>query len=100
MSEVVVFLVPNQPPPMPDVRDDIPHALSAVSSTANAAGLASEAAALKADCVTTPLSEHLPGLLRTGIPYPSGGDAPAGPKSGDSELYCQRHHRPSTPTMN
>jgi hypothetical protein len=48
----------------------MPHALSAVSSAANAPYLASEANALHVDCVTKPLSEHLPGLLRTGIPYP------------------------------
>jgi hypothetical protein len=67
------FLLPNQPPPMPEVRDDIPHALSPLRTAAKAVHLASEANALQADCVTAPLSEHLPGLLRTGIPYPSSG---------------------------
>ena len=33
--------------------------------------LASEVNALQVDCVTAPLSEHLPGLVQTGIPYPS-----------------------------
>src|SRR5262245_22214417 len=55
---------------MPDVREDMPQAPSALSNRAKAESFASEANALPTDCVTGPLSEHLPGFLRTGIPYP------------------------------
>jgi hypothetical protein len=77
---LVDFLLPNQPPPIPDVRDDIPQAVSPVRTTAKAVHLASEANALQADCVTAPLSEHLPGHVWTGIPYPSSRVALSGPK--------------------
>jgi hypothetical protein len=56
---------------MPDVIEDMPQAPSPLSRMAKASGLASETNALHTDCVTAPLSEHLPGLLRTGIPYPT-----------------------------
>jgi hypothetical protein len=62
------FLDPNQPPPMPEVRDDMPQPPVTPSTTVTAASRVSEADALHTNCVTKPLSEHLPGLVRTGIP--------------------------------
>src|SRR4029079_10577585 len=56
---------PNQPPPMPDVSDDMLHPASPTTS----AHQAKPTMVLHADCVTTPLSEHLPGHLRTVIPF-------------------------------
>src|SRR5436853_3812138 len=56
---------PNQPPPMPDVSDDMLHPASAASK----AHPVMQTVVLRPDCVTTPLSEHLPGLLQTVIPY-------------------------------
>jgi hypothetical protein len=64
------LLEPNQPEPMPEVKEDMPQPLRAASSAPKAMGLAAETNALHTVCVTKPLSEHLPGLLRTVIPLP------------------------------
>src|SRR5262245_47461825 len=67
---------PSQPPPMPDVSEDMPlQPVSIPPNTTTAAYRHRRAIVLPSDCVTTPLSEPLPGLSRTGIPYslvPSG----------------------------
>ena len=62
---------PNQPPPMPGrerrhaAAAERAHAARPRRRTRHERSLS----ILRPDCVTTPLSEHLPGLLRTGIPY-------------------------------
>src|SRR6187200_1030372 len=62
---------PNQPPPIPEVSDDmLLQPPSTPSSAATMAHRSRQTMVLRANCVTTPLSEHLPGLSRTGIPYP------------------------------
>ena len=53
---------------MPEVMDDMPQPASAASAAPKAACLATETKVLHTVCVTKPLSEHLPGLLRTVIP--------------------------------
>ena len=53
---------------MPEVMDEMPQPASVASAAPKATCLAIETKVLHTVCVTRPLSEHLPGLLRTGIP--------------------------------
>ena len=53
-----------------EVMDDMPQPASATSAAAKAAYLVTETKVLHTVCVTKPLPEHLPGLLRTGISLP------------------------------
>jgi 4-hydroxy-3-methylbut-2-en-1-yl diphosphate reductase len=72
---------------MPDVsEEDMLQPPSAHVSAANTAHRLIPVMVLRSDCVTTPLSEHLPGLLRTGIPYPSSLVGAPWSLSGESTL--------------
>ena len=54
---------------MPVVSDDMLHPASAPASATTTVHPAMQTVILGLACVTTPLSEHLPGLSWTVIPY-------------------------------
>src|SRR5262245_42551365 len=83
LSVLALLSPPNHPPPIPEVRDDMLHPPASPMRPAATVHRTTPAIVLRPGCVTTPLPEHLPSLLWTGIPYPSStaralsGDCPA-----------------------
>jgi hypothetical protein len=73
---------------------------SALTSAAALAHRTMQVVVLRPGCVTTPLSEHLPGLLRTGIPYSVELVYALWSLSGESKSSTRTAGRPSSRPAN
>ena len=96
-SVLVLLWPPNQPPPIPDVSEDmLLQPQSAPTSAATTTHRSRRAMVLRPDCVTSPLSEPLPGLSRTGIPYADrASSVPSGDRPANRSLAPRKACRPS-----